>query len=76
MDVLCIAGRIPKLNNISVNIDEDTNFDISNLYELKNSYSGIAVLRNYINLGTSKRFALFNEVQLELGGSVSKSGER
>ena len=36
-----------KLNNISVNIDEDTNFDISNLYELKNSYSGIAVLRNY-----------------------------
>ena len=39
-----------KLNNISVNIDEDTNFDISNLYELKNSYSGIAVLRNYINL--------------------------
>ena len=38
-----------KLNNISVNIDEDTNFDISNLYELKNSYSGIAVLRNYIN---------------------------
>ena len=61
-----------KLNNISVNIDEDTNFDISNLYELKNSYSGIAVLRNYINLGTSKRFALFNEVQLELGGSVSK----
>lgn len=61
-----------KLNNISVNIDEDTNFGISNLYELKNSYSGIAVLRNYINLGTSKRFALFNEVQLELGGSVSK----
>ena len=61
-----------KLNNISVNIDEDTNFDISNLYELKNSYSGIAVLRNYINLGSSKRFALFNEVQLELGGSVSK----
>lgn len=39
---------------------------------MKNSYSGIAVLRNYINLGTSKRFALFNEVQLELGGSVSK----
>ena len=62
-----------KLNNISVNIDEDTNFDISNLYELKNSYSGIAVLRNYINLGTSKRFALFNEVQLELDASVGLS---
>lgn len=77
-DNLAAGGRFmysrnyTKLDNIGLHIDEDLNLDISNLYELKHSYSGIAVLRNYINLGTSKRFALYNEVQLELGGSTSR----
>lgn len=77
-DNLAAGGRFmysrnyTKLDNIGLHIDEDLNLDISNLYELKHSYSGIAVLRNYINLGSSKRFALYNEVQLELGGSVSR----
>lgn len=77
-DNLAAGGRFmysrnyTKLDNIGLHIDEDLNLDISNLYELKHSYSGIAVLRNYINLGTSKRFALYNEIQLELGGSVSR----
>lgn len=77
-DNLAAGGRFmysrnyTKLDNIGLHIDEDLNLDISNLYELKHSYSGIAVLRNYINLGSSKRFALYNEIQLELGGSVSR----
>lgn len=77
-DNLAAGGRFmygrtyTNLDNVGLNIDEDMNFDISNLYELRNSYSGMAVLRNYINLGSSKRFALYNEVQLELGGSTSK----
>lgn len=77
-DNLAAGGRFmysrnyTKLDNIGLHIDEDLNLDISNLYELKHSYSGIAVLRNYINLGSSKRFALYNEVQLEFGGSVSR----
>lgn len=77
-DNLAAGGRFmysrnyTKLDNIGLHIDEDLNLDISNLYELKHSYSGIAVLRNYINLGSSKRFALYNEVQLELGGSTSR----
>ncbi len=77
-DNLAAGGRFmysrnyTKLDNVGVNIDDETSFDVSNLYELKHSYSGIAVLRNYINLGNSKRFALYNEAQLELGGSVSR----
>lgn len=77
-DNLAAGGRFmysrnyTKLDNIGLHIDEDLNLDISNLYELKHSYSGIAVLRNYVNLGSSKRFALYNEIQLELGGSVSR----
>lgn len=77
-DNLAAGGRFmysrnfTKLDNIGLHIDEDLNLDISNLYELKHSYSAIAVLRNYINLGSSKRFALYNEVQLELGGSTSR----
>lgn len=77
-DNLAAGGRFmysrnyTKLDNIGLHIDEDLNLDISDLYELKHSYSAIAVLRNYINLGSSKRFALFNEVQLELGGSTSR----
>lgn len=77
-DNLAAGGRFmysrnfTKLDNIGLHIDEDLNLDISNLYELKHSYSAIAVLRNYINLGSSKRFALYNEIQLELGGSTSR----
>lgn len=77
-DNLAAGGRFmysrnyTKLDNVGLNIDDETSFDVSNLYELKHSYSGIAVLRNYINLGNSKRFALYNEAQLELGGSVSR----
>lgn len=77
-DNLAAGGRFmysrnyTRLDNIGLHVDEDLNLDISNLYELKHSYSGIAVLRNYINLGSSKRFALYNEVQLELGGSTSR----
>ena len=32
----------------------------------------MAIFRNYIPLGDSKRFAIFSETQLEFGGSQSK----
>ena len=55
-----------------MNLDDDTNFDVNDIYQLKHSYSVIGILRNYINIGTSKRFALFAETRLEVGGSQSK----
>ena len=32
----------------------------------------MAIMRNYISLGRQKRFGVFNEVQLEIGGGESK----
>lgn len=66
-------GRtLTKLDGLSINLDEDNQFDVNDLYQLKHSYSAMAVLRNYITLGNSKRFALFSETQLGMGGSQSK----
>lgn len=66
-------GRtLTKLSDLSINLDEDNQFDVNDLYQLKHSYSAMAVLRNYVTLGSSRRFALFSETQLGMGGSQSK----
>lgn len=61
-----------KLNDLSIDLGDDNQFEVNDLYQLKHSYSAMAVLRNYITLGDSKRFALFSETQLGIGGSQSK----
>ncbi len=61
-----------KLDNLDLNINEDMNLNVKDLYQLKHAYSGMAILRNYISLGANTRFAIFNETQLEIGGSQSK----
>lgn len=66
------SRSLTKIDNISLNIDDDLNFDIKNMYNLSHSYSGTGILRTYISLGDSKRFGLFNEVQLTAGGSQGK----
>lgn len=66
------SRSLTKLDHIGINIDDDLNFDVKDLYNLTHSYSGTAVLRSYINLGDSKRFGLYNEVQFTVGGSQSK----
>ncbi|MCD8079951.1 MAG: hypothetical protein LUF04_05930 [Bacteroides sp.] len=77
-DNLALGGRFTygrtlfKMDGVTITLDEDNDFDIDNLYTLKHSYSGMAVLRNYINLGGSQRFGLYNDVQLQMGGSQSK----
>ena len=77
-DNLAAGGRfsygrsLTKLDGVTLNLDDDTHFDVNDLYQLKHSYSVIGILRNYINMGTSKRFALFAETRLEVGGSQSK----
>ena len=53
-------------------IDSETDYDLDHLYSLAHNYYGMAIFRNYISLGHSKRFGLFNEVQLQMGGGQSK----
>ena len=66
-------GRtLVRMDETQLNLDDETSFDINNIYQLKHSYSAMAIFRNYIPLGDSKRFAVFSETQLEVGGSQSK----
>ena len=52
--------------------DSGTHITADYYYSLKHSYSAAAVWRQYIPLGRNKRFALFNEVSLAVGGHQSK----
>lgn len=60
------------LGSISLDVNEDLNFDIENFYSIQHVYTGAVFLRNYIALGKSKRFGIFNEVRLSVGGGQSK----
>lgn len=78
-DNLCIGGRFGysrsmiRLNSTSISISEDLDFDIENFYNVKHMYTGALFFRNYISLGNSRRFAIFNEVRLTGGGGQGKT---
>ncbi len=61
-----------KLNSADVNLGDDTRFNINDIYRLSHTYTGMAILRNYISIGKNMRFGLFNETQLHIGGGESK----
>ena len=63
------------LDSASLNLGEGDaalNFGVDYYYMLKHSYDVAAIWRQYIPLGRNKRFAIFNEVQLAMGGAQSK----
>lgn len=64
--------NLTKLENADIVLDSETNYNVDHLYRLSHSYSGMAVLRNYFSLGKSRRFGLFTEVQLSIGGGQAK----
>lgn len=66
------SRALTKLENADVVMDSENNYNISNLYRLSNTFSGMAILRNYFSIGHSRRFGFFNEIQLQLGGGQSK----
>ena len=61
-----------KIDGVTINVDEENQFDVNDLYQLKHTYGGMAVLRNYISIGRSRRFGLYCDIQLEYAGSQSK----
>ncbi len=60
------------LGSVSLDINEDLNFSVENFYSIQHMYTGSVFLRNYVALGKSKRFGIFNEVRLSVGGGQSK----
>lgn len=77
-DNLAAGGRVnyrrsrTRLNGADVVLDAETSYAPGTLYAISHSYSGTAAFRNYISLGHSMRFGLFNEVQFAVGGGQSK----
>lgn len=52
-----------KVDSAHISIDE-IDVNVKDYYSLSHDFSAMAVYRNYIPIGNSKRFALFNESQL------------
>ena len=80
-DNMALGGRFNysrnflRINSASLSLGDDENgtqLSTDFYYALQHSYSAGAVWRYYIPLGRNKRFALFNEVQLSVGGSQAK----
>ncbi len=77
-DNVGIGGRFSyrrtliKLDNIDLSLGEDLSFGVQDFYSLQHTYYGTLLMRNYLNLGESKRFGLFNEVQFTAGGGQGK----
>lgn len=63
---------IGDLASLSVNFDDDLNFDLSDVSYYTQSYSTSFFYRNYIGLSKSGRFAVFNEVELTAGSGSSR----
>ena len=77
-DNLAAGGRFAysrsrtQLNSADVVLASDTEYNVENLYSITHSYTGTGAFRQYLSLGSSTRFGLFNEVQLQIGGGQSK----
>lgn len=77
-DNLAAGGRFAysrsrtKLENADIVLDSETGYNMENLYSISHSYTGTFAFRQYLSLGSSTRFGLFNEVQLQAGGGQSK----
>lgn len=51
-------------DNFGVDIDEDMNFSLNDIYYRSESYSAAITATQYIGLGRRSRFGVFNEVEL------------
>ncbi|MBQ7963264.1 MAG: hypothetical protein IJ288_01680 [Alistipes sp.] len=60
-----------KVDSANISIEE-IDINVKDYYSLSHDFSAMAVYRNYIPLGNSKRFALFNETQLSYSAGEAK----
>ena len=63
---------IGDLNNLAMDFDEDLSFSIRDVSYYTQSYSTSLFYRNYIGLNKSKRFGIFNEVDVTVGSGSSR----
>ncbi|MGN0210720.1 MAG: hypothetical protein ACI391_06355 [Muribaculaceae bacterium] len=63
---------IADLANLSMDFDDDLNFDLKDVSYYTHNLSASFFYRNYIGLSRAKRFGLFNEVDLSFGSGSSR----
>lgn len=63
---------IGDLGRLSMDFDDDLNFSIRDVSYYTQSYSTSFFYRNYIGLNKSKRFGIFNEVDVTVGSGSSR----
>ena len=61
------------LESFELNLGEDFNISLDNLYWLEQKYEVSGIFRTYMPIGRSKIFGLFNEVRLTYGYSTGKN---
>lgn len=78
-DNVAIGGRFAynrsftDLGNLSLDLDEDIDFDISNMKYLEHTFSATGFIRTYMPIGSSKVFGLFNEARVTYGYGQGKN---
>lgn len=60
------------LDNFAIDFDEDLNFSIHDVSYVSESFAAGFFYRNYIGIDKSKRFAVFNEVNLNFESGQSR----
>lgn len=60
------------LGSLALDFDDDLNFTLSDVSYYTQSYSTSIFYRNYIGLNRSKRFGVFNEVDVTVGSGSSR----
>lgn len=60
------------LANLTFDFDDDMNFSLKDVSYYATSYSTSINYRNYVGLGAEKRFAIFNEIDLEFGAGSAR----
>ena len=76
---MCVGGRFNysryyfNLGRFDLNLGEDFNISLSDLYYLEHDFDCSAFLRTYMPLGKSKVFGFFSEIDLTYGHAKGKN---
>ena len=61
-----------QMDDLDISLGEDLDFSIADYHVIKHIYTGTIFLRTFINIGNSRRFGLFNDIKLQVGGGQAK----
>ncbi|NLR91713.1 MULTISPECIES: hypothetical protein [Flammeovirga] len=77
-DNFAIGGRFTykrsgmDMDQMDIILDDDLSFSINGAHQISHTFYSTFFIRNYLSLGKSNRFGLFNEVRVSYGYGQSK----